>query len=382
MKKSLFFMAAATIALASCSNDDVIEVNKGNAIDFRASIGSGVNSRGLETKTGNLGQFKVTAINNGAKYFENVLFTGKTEGEKTTYTSDVNYFWPGDDSEVDFYAYSYYAGKTGDALNALNEDLYGTVTIDKDNHKIAFKVQDAVADQVDLVTANATGKGSTSAANGQKLTFGHALSQIQIKAKNTNKNYKYEVMGVKIGNVNNEGTYTLKSGETASSWSDTKGHQTFEVILTNAVTLDGTSEQASDIMGIADGYTGLMTVPQSLTPWVCTGDSKVSAKDNTAGAYIAVKVKITMVGTSAVIYPNPNVEVEEGETKPEYAYVYVPVPENTKWEEGKKYVYTLDFTNGAGVTEDGTPILGDPISFSEVEVSGWTEQTVTPEVAM
>jgi hypothetical protein len=61
----------------------------------------------------------------------------------------------------------------------------------------------------------------------------------------------------------------------------------------------------------------------------------------------------------------------------EYAWLAVPV--DTKWEAGYKYVYTLDFTDGAGYpdpiggdTSEDT-VLGGPIKFT-MEVNPWSEK--------
>ena len=66
-------------------------------------------------------------------------------------------------------------------------------------------------------------------------------------------------------------------------------------------------------------------------------------------------------------------------------YAWAAVPVSFEWEKGKKYVYTLDFTNGAGKVDPmdpGTdwdaskdpdkaePILGGKIRFG-VTVSAW-----------
>lgn len=66
----------------------------------------------------------------------------------------------------------------------------------------------------------------------------------------------------------------------------------------------------------------------------------------------------------------------------EFGWASVPVGVN--WERGKKYVYTLDFTNGVGIQDPedprpGTPIIGDGIKFS-VSVTDWNENSFTPIV--
>lgn len=59
----------------------------------------------------------------------------------------------------------------------------------------------------------------------------------------------------------------------------------------------------------------------------------------------------------------------------EFGWAAVPVGVN--WERGKKYVYTLDFSNGIGIQDPedpnpGTPIIGSGITFS-VSVELWDE---------
>ncbi|MDE6334989.1 MAG: fimbrillin family protein [Muribaculaceae bacterium] len=66
----------------------------------------------------------------------------------------------------------------------------------------------------------------------------------------------------------------------------------------------------------------------------------------------------------------------------EFGWAAVPVAVN--WERGKKYVYTLDFSDGVGIQDPedprpGAPIIGDGIKFS-VSVVDWTEQEFNPSV--
>ena len=57
MKKKLVYFTVAALAMASCSNDEVLEANYGSAINFRAS--SDKNSRATETTNANLTGFYV-----------------------------------------------------------------------------------------------------------------------------------------------------------------------------------------------------------------------------------------------------------------------------------------------------------------------------------
>ncbi len=71
MNRNLFFVTLATAALASCSQNETVDINNGQAIGFRTAMGI----RAVETTTGDLGQFNVTALDaSGADYFNNSSF--------------------------------------------------------------------------------------------------------------------------------------------------------------------------------------------------------------------------------------------------------------------------------------------------------------------
>ena len=58
MKKQLFLVVVAALAMASCSKDESTGINNGNAIDFRAAM----QTRASETTTANITNFFVTAL--------------------------------------------------------------------------------------------------------------------------------------------------------------------------------------------------------------------------------------------------------------------------------------------------------------------------------
>ena len=99
-----------------------------------------------------------------------------------------------------------------------------------------------------------------------------------------------------------------------------------------------------------------MLLPQQLAAW--------DPEDvQSTGAYLAVYANV-YTADGAKVFP----------TDGSKTYDWLRVPVDTKWEAGYKYVYTLDFSNGAGYSEDG-PVLGDPIKFS-MQVTPWEEKTV------
>ena len=67
MKKQLFFIAAAALVLASCSQDETIEVNTSEAISFRTFVNAQTRAENIET--GNIQEFNVTARYESNNYF-------------------------------------------------------------------------------------------------------------------------------------------------------------------------------------------------------------------------------------------------------------------------------------------------------------------------
>lgn len=342
MKKQLVMMSMAAMLIASCSNDDVVSTNTGRGIDFRTSLAT----RGTETTTANIQKFSVTAIDDkGALYFQNQEFT---RGEGDVFSSTPVYYWPA--GELKFYAYSPSAAELGGELTINNTTK--TLT--------GFSPAAAIKDQKDFVTANATGTKAANEGNGVHLTFAHQLSQIQINAKNTNSGYVYKVVGVRIGKPVSKGDFNFAT----PAWTLSTTKANYEEVYTEAKILTADSKTMMGEGGNA------MLIPQQLVAWASKTDKKNTAK----GAYLALKIQIT-TKDGARVYPAVG----------EYDWAAVAI--DTNWEAGKRYVYTLDFSNGAGKVDPEKPtpdpenpdpfnpgedILGKPIKFT-VTVTDWVE---------
>lgn len=98
-KTPLMLAAAAALVLASCSQDEPLSVNKGRAIDFRSTM----DSRADETTNANLTSINVAAFLGSQLFFPTMEFT---KGSDDFFTSTTEYYWPGDNSALTFYAYS------------------------------------------------------------------------------------------------------------------------------------------------------------------------------------------------------------------------------------------------------------------------------------
>lgn len=333
MKRFLFFLVAATSV--ACSQDETTDVvGKGQQIDFRTAMGT----RAAETTTGTLEKITVTAIDaENENYFTDVEFSKKG----SYFTSETPYYWPVDGSTLNFYAYSPAA-----------TDLGATVTITNASKKLTNYVPATdVSEQQDFITATATGSKSNEA-TGVALTFKHQLSQIEIKAKNTDDTHVYKVQGVRIAQPVSKATFDFGT----STWELGSDKATYEVTYKGSEKTLGSS--AVSIMK-TDGDNAML-IPQQLVAW----DSDSDKSNTNKGAYLSVLINITEDDGDPV-YPT-----EVGQ------YGWAAVPIDTNWEAGKRYVYTLDFSNGAGKVDPDVPegggddILGSPIKFS-VEVDTW-----------
>ncbi|MDE6395349.1 MAG: fimbrillin family protein, partial [Duncaniella sp.] len=97
--KSLMALGIVAMTLVSCSQDDQLDVNLGRPIDFRTSM----NSRATEITNANISDINVAAFLGNQLFFPTMKFSKGSEG---FFTSDTEYYWPGDDSPLAFWAYA------------------------------------------------------------------------------------------------------------------------------------------------------------------------------------------------------------------------------------------------------------------------------------
>lgn len=360
MKNSMFFVALAAVAMASCSQDDTTGINNGKGINFNASVQTPTKAN--QTALTNLSPFYVTAIGNGANYFTN-LQVASTDNGATWSTAQI-YYWP--TFSLAFYAY---APTTTTGVSITNS----AQTIAN------FTPATAVANQKDLVIARNSGTKAANESSGVALNFKHALSQIEVKAKCSNANMKIEVMGVKISRIPSTSTFTYPSVETntaysllQSQWATPSAPADFIIKGSAPITLTANAQS------IMFGDNNYMLIPQQLTPW--SGNNAVN------GAYLSVLCRISSKDGAVFTQLYPPVAGKYG---------FSAVPIATNWEPGKRYVYTLEYCgpNGGGGQIDPSPsnptnpadpdvdsnpgtggdkILGNPIKFT-VTVDAWVD---------
>lgn len=411
--KLLGMVATASIMLASCSNDELKEVYKGEKISFTTQV----KTRATETTLDNLDGFFVYAKGNGmSQMFINGQEAKKSgEGNKYTITDDkgVGYLWPSGVEQIDFWAYG---------PNTLDDRFKATINTQTQSFSVNLpsSMENGGADQQDFIVAHKQAKKSDISGGNIPLKFYHALSQIRVNAKcPDNGRYNVYIKGAWLMNVYGSGTLKFKESDKDESVSTAIDHMDWAIsgnptnygAVLNSGEGHALNAQLTSLIGFdVEGTNGketnnnLMLVPQNA--------QKKWTKNNTNGAYILLLCRIETIHDGTIHTDGNNTAndgpvYEEGNKhyhqtfpvsdkwkKNEYGYTCVGIDAN--WEPNKKYIYNLIFCgqgSGAGLypptspdnlpdidgvevvtppadKEVGDPILDKPLSF-EVEVGDW-----------
>lgn len=408
MKKIFFFAAMAAVALASCSNDEVVQTTQtspANEISFRPFINNVTRAADITDGTAStdlqgLG-FWVTAIHKKdattTTYFDNVQFTWTSTS--STYNSVTKYYWPADGT-LDFFAYA----PTDEGNDQITRD--GT-----DYKKFTVTPSTTIANQVDLVYANTDAKTKTGTytpeggsettygARGVPLNFRHTGSKIVVKVKNSeDNNLVFEITGMKIVNVDGTAVFEYdKAGTDVTTdtkndkqlvigdWSDnttyTASYSTPNTFVLNTINTQKTTAQFLNSAGVTgdaasvteDESINMILIPQT-TPNTTSSYSNSAEGSSYTGSYIALKMVIKNKGTNIVVADAS----QDVSSKNKWAMW----PVKFTWVPGKKYTYTIDLANGGywelndDDNEDLDPILENAlIKFVDVTVDDWSAET-------
>lgn len=378
MKKNLLILAVAGLALASCSNDETVAVNNGDAISFRPLMTGVTRAADIDAGTLETTGFYVSARKHSpdAEYFTDVPFTtfATVSGVKT-WTSTTKYYWPSDDSELDFYAYSPQA--TGDGHNAQ-------ITAHANYKTFTVQPSTTISEQVDLIFANTNQKKkSTNNTSGVVLNFRHTGAKIVCQVKNSSSSLKFGVEGWKVGYLSPSGTFTYADSNTDGrntgdgttlTFGQWGSHAAASVATEYSSTFSKVDIAASNNGTLLDGE--MILVPQTLTAATGYASNETNAKPN--NTFIAVKLYILNNANSELIAGGGTT------ASPTTIWAIWPIG-GYNWEPGKKYTYTIDLAGG-GFYEGNTSVVptggtdtsldplleGAEIKFVSVTVDDWT----------
>ncbi len=410
MKKKNYLLALAALAMVSCSQDEVINDNvasqeaaKTGQITFRTILDKSlIGTRSTNLLTGeNINKFKVVCYTHENKHYFGPIDVTK-EGDAWTYQGTHN--WKGKDKFLRFFAVTgttnqYFREPTTEEIGS-----YGKYPFIKDFeiHPIHYLDQtgnytDSINNSLetshhgmhDVAMAQYDGRESDGQGN-VPLNFYHLMSKISVKAKcdKPATERKVEVMGVRIVNMQNRGTYKLNGipdvptevrDTVIGEWShtDLTPHGDFRIRWNTKQMPLTLNASAQSILPTGQSFMVFPTKKAS-TEW---------SQTNTSGTYLSVICRVTTFDAEN----RPHIVVGS-ETK--YGLAMLPLSFNI--EGGKQYTYTLDFSNGSGQVDptplpepdpdvDPTPpgggdggeeYEGQPIKFT-VTVEGWgTDNTV------
>lgn len=208
--KKILFAAAALVAFAACTNDDVVSRLEGPAIAFDNAFVENTTRAAQDISKDNLADFgvygSVMKDSNVGMIFENTLVTKSGDA----YTYSPAQYW------VDNATYNFVA------LAPHTNAKWNFNTSDAKSGFIAFD-NEAAAGEQDLLfaSANRTTASITSAPAPVAFTFNHMLSRVKFSFTNgfvADSNIELKVTDVKIVNAHKTGELQVVDGVVAQDW--------------------------------------------------------------------------------------------------------------------------------------------------------------------
>lgn len=229
MKKGLMMLGIATMMLASCTQNEVMEVPESRAIGFNTFVDNTTKAVSETTKESLKSGFSVYGgYQTVTDVFENTVVSSE---DGTNWTYSPTRYWVDGQS----YNFAAFAPATAGGTKTFN---YG------DGH---LDITDYVADintPVDLVYAEATATGKASGNTPVELTFGHIMSWIKIVFQNNfGDGVKVQVTNVDITGVKNTADYIDKG------WSAPENDADFTPVSLIETTVNG-NKQTVDFIAI------------------------------------------------------------------------------------------------------------------------------------
>lgn len=236
MRTKHWFIAIATLAIAGCSQNEIMEKKADADKSIGFNVYTGVQTRGTETTNDKLGTadagngFAVVALipkSGGSDYdvYMTPRHVTKNDGGSWTY-SDIAH-WPVGGESLNFYSYAPYSDTfdgTNNTTGGIKTKPSTTELFNSTTPSIEFTIKSDWTKMVDLVAAKNESVSPTD--NAVSVAFSHVLTRIGFKAKTsedigsgtTVKVTKLEIVGSGTNSSSafyEKGTYNIKDG----SWS-------------------------------------------------------------------------------------------------------------------------------------------------------------------
>ena len=426
-KTTIYFSIGILLALASCAQENpayVVSGADGDRIYFRSYLPSVTPTRASVVSSDNFDYCRATCFNPDddnlidpstgemTPYFTDIRFVKDDNGRFRTQGSDTC-MWPDSDSRLHFLAYH---PSLTDMNHTGNDEYFQLINASASKDGITaidyrlkgFRVATDIADQIDFLTAYASGSKDENAGSGIALEFKHQMARVELSAWSGNDKYDFEIAGIRIGNAIAGGDFRFPdaTGE-EYPWSATEGQQAaIEHIFTEGesiVTLSkhadihASDKDAASVMGDAgsamvipmqsrfDAWEGKDDPLIAQTPYktdkmyfslllrVTDRDGDVvypypNDKDNIPVVYLAVedeKISQRLYESGGQFYTDDSFD-EDTRYSPKatervLGFCWASLPVAAKWEAGKIYTYKLNYTTGIGWQDPSDPNPGEPI---------------------
>lgn len=214
--KKILFAAAALVAMASCSSEDIISRPMEPMIGFDTFVENSTRANDLTAE--NLANFGVYSSVVNSQGQQGMIFDNQeVKGSQGSYSYSPAQYWIAN-AEYDFVAFAPYADAAWTYAPVVAEGA--ETAVDAANGVITFNNETAAANQDFLFASaerNTSGADSYGAVN---FTFNHMLSRVMFTFKNgtvEGNNLTFKVTEVELNNVHKSGTLAIANGE-AGAW--------------------------------------------------------------------------------------------------------------------------------------------------------------------
>lgn len=255
--KKMFFALFAVLAMVSCSNEEVIEVNREQIAFGEVFVDNATRADYSTDKTVNA--FKVYGTVSGTQIFNgaNVTRGSKANGEAWGCDGAAQYWLPSST-----YNFAAIVDGVATATTALPATIPFTVADGAGNLDLLYATATVTTD----ANADPTGVNTNGVV---AFDFSHLLSKLQFKIKNET-NQKYQVTSISVTGAKEDGLYTIGT----SAWTTTT-EDTVPLTFGTATVAGGATVAASEARQ-------LLPVAQTLN--VTITYDVLDASDNVVGS--------------------------------------------------------------------------------------------------
>ena len=293
--KKVIFALAAVVALAACSQEDVIVADKGAAIGFDTFVENSTRSvyDPSYTNSNLFANFGVYGYVENAVLFNNVEVTGSGLNGEWSYADNLTQYWI-TGAKYNFAAIAPKANAHKDVVFsvALNGDEYVGTTV------LPFTNVDGTNDL--LYAQNAQYVAGVSGQNGKvEFNFRHLLSKVKFSFENAYNasNATIRVKNVQITDAYANGVATLNAN---TAWAPTNNNLTLN--FGNAAEASETAEEAFACNTTLESYNELLMIPGAgATSFTVTNGGTPTSK---TGYTIVFDVELLVSGTVVKTYPH------------------------------------------------------------------------------